>query len=1743
MVRAIVSPVVRLFLFASCFTAIVGFMSNTAFAAGDLTLVTINGTASPTTGTSCDTLPANQSCLGQRVHFHVEVGDAMPTPNNGSPLGIVLFNDENGITIGFATLTADTAQTSGADFETAILTGTATVTTNCPLPGVAGHCIKAQFQSADTTKWAGNFGTSPWQVVGRPTTTTATPTPAVVVGTTGHAVTASVMDAGPAPQAAQANGTQVAGGQFFLANDAAKPTPNVFTLKTARYGEAAAAMPNGNVLIVGGADNTNTVLKSAELIGNGVTASAGTLNTARVFLTATPGLGGNVLIAGGSTDQCMSAADLKTNALTSNAVQSSLERYTFATDTFSTLTPTITARCGHTTIRLANGNFAFIGGYDSTGAPIPSIDVFSPSAGTVAAGAATLTTARAGAMAVVLQNGSVLIAGGDAAGDAEIWDGVSATTTAVTGTMTVPRMFFAGSIMPDGNVFFAGGFSASDSTEKAIASAEIYDVANSKFSAITATLLNGGGTAGPAKEFGSVIVVDGFIGFAGGRDDSNTVLNTIQAYAPAYTPQGLVNFTSDESTDDLGGTGAAGPVPCTLDVSNGTTAAACSAGTVTTYHARHVKTGTHNVTATYAGSNNSATSNGAAPVTVNPTPLTITAKDQTKFYGVNFNFAGTEVSAPNLINGDTVTVTLASAGAAPIAGVVGGPYPITASSAVISPSADTNDYDTPSYNPAPTGFTVNPLPIVFTASSPNKFYGEVRLWASPCSPTGGACPSGFTTAVKAGLPGPAITVNGNGLPNTDSFDAVTITDQNTGGASTAAAGGSYQLMPSTPAPHAGTLLSNYDLTQVGTFVPGTLTVNPLPIVITAKPSAKFYGEVRGWGAGCTTTGGPCTSGFSAAIRSDITDVVANSNGLANADSIDSVTISDASAGLSTTAAGAYQLTPSAPVAHSGTLLSNYDLTAPTAFVAGALTVNRLPIVITAAPSTKFYGQAPSWGSGSVCTKSGGPCPTGFSTAIQSSITDIVANANGLPNADSIASVAISASNGGDQSTANAGGTYQLTPSSPTAGAGTSLSNYDLTAPTAFVPANLTVNPLPIVITASSPKKFYGEVRTWNTACASNGSNCASSFTTAVKAGLPGPAISVNANGLPNTDSLDAVTITDQNSGGASTAAAGGSYQLVPSGTPTPHSGTLLSNYDLTQAGTFVNGTLTVNPLPIVITAKSPSKFYGEVRAWGPGCTAGGGACTSGFSTAIRSDITDVAANANGLANTDSIDSVTIADANGAGASIAAAGGSYQLMPMAGTPSPHSGTSLSNYDLTAPTAFVAGTVTVNPLPIMVVAASPKKLYGQAIAWGAGCSAVGGGCASGFSTTINPSITDVVANSNGLANNDRIASVSIADVGNGGAIGAPVNATYQLMPAGAVGDQNTSVSNYAPTYVAGNLTINKAMAGVRAESVATSIDASGNTFISSMKVFLYNASVPGSNGTGMGQITGSVSVLDNGVAIGTLSNLQLSPTIAGTPSCSNCGAEATYKFQTGQTEIILNSGATHALTLAYTPDTNFNGQVADSPVPAGTVTGKTTASVGSVAAAGSNSMPNNIPPLVTTTSQPLVIFAPEGALGPQTYNLTCSIHDSTGGLVNLANVSCAVLDSSNKPLSSVTLASGQNANLNVSVTTTLSAELHMRSLFDLSFGVPAVVLVGGLPLVGLRRRVKGRKLMACVAMTIAIVLLLALVACGGNGFQNIGNIPVTTKATAQSGRFTIVVTGKNASDGNQFDFASVPFVIGQ
>ena len=111
-----------------------------------------------------------------------------------------------------------------------------------------------------------------------------------------------------------------------------------------------------------------------------------------------------------------------------------------------------------------------------------------------------------------------------------------------------------------------------------------------------------------------------------------------------------------------------------------------------------------------------------------------------------------------------------------------------------------------------------------------------------------------------------------------------------------------------------------------------------------------------------------------------------------------------------------------------------------------------------------------------------------------------------------------------------------------------------------VQPTFTVNPAPLTITANNASKAYGATATF-----ASGAYTSSS--------------------LVNGNTLSGVTET---SSGAGTTAAAGTYAITPSAA-TGANGFLTSNYSITYA----NGTLTVNPAALTVTADNVAKTYGQ----------------------------------------------------------------------------------------------------------------------------------------------------------------------------------------------------------------------------------------------------------------------------------------------------------------------------------------------------------------------------------------------------------------------------------------------------------------------------------------------------------------------------------------------------------------------
>jgi hypothetical protein len=192
-------------------------------------------------------------------------------------------------------------------------------------------------------------------------------------------------------------------------------------LITARYGQTATLLQNGKVLIAGGSNDGDlaSTLASAELYDpvTGTWSVTGNLNASRFSHTATLLPDGKVLAAGGFTIGSPVRPAISLN---------SAELYDPANGTWSINASLNMARDSHTATLLPNGKvLVAAGGYWSGDCcsynPLSNAELYDPAGGTWSS-TAGLNTARAGATATRLQNGQVLVAGGDSLGSAELYE-------------------------------------------------------------------------------------------------------------------------------------------------------------------------------------------------------------------------------------------------------------------------------------------------------------------------------------------------------------------------------------------------------------------------------------------------------------------------------------------------------------------------------------------------------------------------------------------------------------------------------------------------------------------------------------------------------------------------------------------------------------------------------------------------------------------------------------------------------------------------------------------------------------------------------------------------------------------------------------------------------------------------------------------------------------------------------------------------------------------------------------------------------------------------------------------------------------------------------------------------------------------------------------------------------------------------------------------------------------------------
>jgi len=134
----------------------------------------------------------------------------------------------------------------------------------------------------------------------------------------------------------------------------------------------------------------------------------------------------------------------------------------------------------------------------------------------------TPNAAHYGATTTVLNNGLVLVAGGQdsplgnpAVATAELYDPVAAKFT-LTGSMTVARAFHTATLLPNGNVLVVGGLSQVEPSNVPLASVEVYNPTSGTFASL--------GSMSVARfNHAATLLPDGTVLVAGGNNGSGAV--------------------------------------------------------------------------------------------------------------------------------------------------------------------------------------------------------------------------------------------------------------------------------------------------------------------------------------------------------------------------------------------------------------------------------------------------------------------------------------------------------------------------------------------------------------------------------------------------------------------------------------------------------------------------------------------------------------------------------------------------------------------------------------------------------------------------------------------------------------------------------------------------------------------------------------------------------------------------------------------------------------------------------------------------------------------------------------------------------------------------------------------------------------------------------------------------------------------------------------------------------------------
>jgi hypothetical protein len=273
----------------------------------------------------------------------------------------------------------------------------------------------------------------------------------------------------------------------------------------------------------------------AALAGPGPLVATASMGTQRSGHSATLLTDGSVLVAGGA--YCVYILD--GGGCDVGISLASAEIYHPDTGTWSAAGSMAIGRFGQSATRLSNGTVLVAGGFyepfpGSTDTPayLADAELYDPATGSWST-TGSLNQPRSDALATLLGDGTVLVAGGSAGNSAELYHPDTGTWSA-TGSMAQGHEYGTITRLPNGKVLVVGGIPAANT----IAASELYDPASATW-AVTGAMVT------PRSYHSATLLKDGTVLVAGGLDALGAALNVAEIFQPSSGTWSVTTSTAN----------------------------------------------------------------------------------------------------------------------------------------------------------------------------------------------------------------------------------------------------------------------------------------------------------------------------------------------------------------------------------------------------------------------------------------------------------------------------------------------------------------------------------------------------------------------------------------------------------------------------------------------------------------------------------------------------------------------------------------------------------------------------------------------------------------------------------------------------------------------------------------------------------------------------------------------------------------------------------------------------------------------------------------------------------------------------------------------------------------------------------------------------------------------------------------------------------------------------------------------